>query len=120
MKKIVIIFNIFIIMLLTSCFSDTSFNGTLINTNKVSKLEYDYNDTVIYNSNFAYDLSSFYGNNCYIENTKFENDFVLKVSKRNNWWDLARMELSLEKDSYYLFEVSIYQISGESGSFFIS
>lgn len=120
MKKIVIILNMLIIMLLTSCYNDTSFNSTLINSNKVSKLEYDYNDTLIYNSNFAYDLSSFYANNCYIENTKFEDDFVLKVSNRNNWWDFARIKLSLEKDSYYLFEASIYQISGDSGSFFIS
>ncbi len=119
-KKFVFLILLFLLVVTScGCSKENTFDGYLNETNK-EIIKYDYEDSIIYTSNFGFDKSNFVGNNCSIKNEIIDDNAVLKVYDRINWWDLVRMEISLDKNSYYLFEASIYQVSGDNGSFFVS
>lgn len=118
MKKLEIILSTILLLFLASC-SNATFKGTAYKEEN-NFIKYDYDDTVIYESNFKNNLSNFKSNKCNAELETYLNKSVLKISNRSNWWDAAQMPINLEKNAYYLFEASIYQITGDFGSLFMS
>lgn len=119
MKRVYVFILLLLSFLVGSCNkSNNEFNGYLKENDNLEIIEYDYTDKIIYEANSDFNL--FLGSNCKIETEVFENNQVLRVSNRANWWDLARLNIDLEKNSYYLFEASIYQINGNYGDFYIS